>query len=499
MAHPCPGASEVLGLAMKKCPFLHNIAQTHGPEYASSLASKSSCPSGYDAPHRPLLAEDDGSDFSTTFALFHGRGGVLPLPHLSVTEPKVLYPLEQPAAAPEPERPRCPFSSGTPASVTGGFVAPLFAAAPLASMSMSWGSNWFNIHHLFQKHMNQHRAQQRKPPQQPQQSHGSSHGGVAGPGLGGPGASSAHVAGTGGGGGGGKCPLRRALGPLAGVVFNKHGQLSCPEPIIKMRAALAATRPVRELRPQALPIKLLAVAMTTAALNVPCGMWREHTEKFSSQWFLAVHATIPFIAMLRKAVIMPKYAILFTICAAIAGQAMGAKLERRRLLEQARDELGGLTRASPVAAGRPVVGAAPGDRQAVALPVASLLMSAQPLDRPVAASAAAATHGSVPWFGGLDGDDVGLIGGGATRLCPAGSEPGAVALGGGGVERSPGRSLPGSEGQQRQGQVQFRVKMRSGGGRQSGWKRGAGASAGSRLLIGRNPLEAAPVVAMVPC
>lgn len=127
------------------------------------------------------------------------------------------------------------------------------------------------------------------------------------------------------------CPMRKIMGPLAPLVFNPKGYLQCPEPIVKARAALAATKPVRELRPQALPIKLLAVGGVTAAVNVPCGMWREHCEKFSGAWFVAVHASIPFIAMLRKAVIMPKYAILFTIATAIAGQAMGAKLERRRM------------------------------------------------------------------------------------------------------------------------------------------------------------------------
>jgi hypothetical protein len=125
--------------------------------------------------------------------------------------------------------------------------------------------------------------------------------------------------------------MRKVLGPLAPLVFNQQGHLQCPEPIMRARAALAATPPVRELRPQALPVKLLTVGAFTAAVNVPCGMWREHCEKFSGAWFLAVHASIPFIAMLRKAVIMPKYAILFTIAAAVAGQAMGARLERKRL------------------------------------------------------------------------------------------------------------------------------------------------------------------------
>ena len=55
---------------------------------------------------------------------------------------------------------------------------------------------------------------------------------------------------------------------------------------------------------------------TAIAANLPCGAWREHTRKFSPQWFLAVHATIPFVASLRKAVLMPKWAILLTVAGA---------------------------------------------------------------------------------------------------------------------------------------------------------------------------------------
>lgn len=118
---------------------------------------------------------------------------------------------------------------------------------------------------------------------------------------------------------------------MASLIFNPKGHLQCPAPIVKMRAALAATKPVRELRPQALPVKLLAIGALSTVANMPFGMWREHTKKFSAEWIIAVHACIPFIAMLRKAVIMPKYAILLTIATAIAGQAMGARLERKRL------------------------------------------------------------------------------------------------------------------------------------------------------------------------
>ena len=83
---------------------------------------------------------------------------------------------------------------------------------------------------------------------------------------------------------GGTCPLRKILGPgLSSLIFNSAGHIQCPAPIIQARAALAATPPIKSLRPQALPVKFLAVGAIAMALNVPCGMWREHTEKFSSQ------------------------------------------------------------------------------------------------------------------------------------------------------------------------------------------------------------------------
>lgn len=128
---------------------------------------------------------------------------------------------------------------------------------------------------------------------------------------------------------GGQCPLRKIFGPLASALMSQR--YHCPKPVVMMRAALAKTPVVKALRPESLEIKLLAIALASAALNVPFGMLREHTRKFSPEWFLVVHATIPFIAMFRKAVVMPPYAILFTIASAIGGQTIGAKAERRRL------------------------------------------------------------------------------------------------------------------------------------------------------------------------
>jgi hypothetical protein len=118
---------------------------------------------------------------------------------------------------------------------------------------------------------------------------------------------------------------------MAGLVFNQYDKIICPPPIVAARAALAKTAAVQKLRPQALPVKLVAVAAVVAGINMPCGAVREHFEKFSLGWFIAVHATIPFVAMLRKAVIMPKYAMVVTIAAAVAGQIVGSRLERLRL------------------------------------------------------------------------------------------------------------------------------------------------------------------------
>ena len=128
--------------------------------------------------------------------------------------------------------------------------------------------------------------------------------------------------------------------------------------------------------------------------------------KFSPAWFLAVHATIPFIAMLRKvcprllrccmkqallmlwswcsssmepvwrvscatcnvsslsdwplnkhvltvvqAVVMPKWAIAWTVACAIVGQVLGARLERARLQQGQLTLAGGAPAAERATAG----------------------------------------------------------------------------------------------------------------------------------------------------
>lgn len=108
-------------------------------------------------------------------------------------------------------------------------------------------------------------------------------------------------------------------------------KLRCPPAVVAARAALARTALVKTLRPQPLPAKMLVIALMGMAVNVPLGIWKEHTRKFSLSWFAAVHAAVPFIAMLRKSVVMPKEAMALTIGASILGQVIGSRAERQRL------------------------------------------------------------------------------------------------------------------------------------------------------------------------
>ena len=137
----------------------------------------------------------------------------------------------------------------------------------------------------------------------------------------------------------GNCPIAKSYQavskvlPLVAKVIQPPAGMKykCPQVIVEARAAIARTAFAKNLRPQGLPTKVLVIGMMGMAVNVPLGVWREHTEKFSPSWFVAVHAAVPFIAMLRKSVLMPKSAMAFTIAASILGQVIGSRAERYRL------------------------------------------------------------------------------------------------------------------------------------------------------------------------
>lgn len=137
----------------------------------------------------------------------------------------------------------------------------------------------------------------------------------------------------------GNCPIAKSYRavstvlPLVAKAFQPPPgvKLKCPPAIVAARAALSRTAFAKNLRPQPLPAKILVIGVLGMAANIPLGVWREHTEKFSPSWFAAVHAAVPFIAILRKSVLMPKTAMAFTIAASVLGQVIGSRAERHRL------------------------------------------------------------------------------------------------------------------------------------------------------------------------
>lgn len=145
----------------------------------------------------------------------------------------------------------------------------------------------------------------------------------------------------------GNCPIAKSYRavsnvlPLVAKVFQPPPGMKykCPQAIVAARAALARTAFAKNLRPQPLPAKVLVIGVLGMAANVPLGIWREHTEKFSPSWFAAIHAAVPFIGMLRKSVLMPKTAMAFTIAASALGQIIGSRAERYRLKAVAEKEL----------------------------------------------------------------------------------------------------------------------------------------------------------------
>lgn len=70
----------------------------------------------------------------------------------------------------------------------------------------------------------------------------------------------------------------------------------------------------------------IAILLLCIVINIPLGIWRSMVKKFSFKWFVAVHASVPLIILLRillgtKPIFIPVF-----IIAAIAGQFIGGRL-----------------------------------------------------------------------------------------------------------------------------------------------------------------------------
>jgi hypothetical protein len=76
--------------------------------------------------------------------------------------------------------------------------------------------------------------------------------------------------------------------------------------------------------------KILLLSLACFLVNVPMGARRERCRKFSWQWILWVHASIPLIIALRLGLHLPAIAIPINIAAAVLGQFVGGSPEKKK-------------------------------------------------------------------------------------------------------------------------------------------------------------------------
>lgn len=78
--------------------------------------------------------------------------------------------------------------------------------------------------------------------------------------------------------------------------------------------------------------ELLILTVATVLTNLPFGYWRAGVRKLSPAWFVAVHAAVPVVVVLRLVLgVEWRLATLpVLIVAYFAGQALGGSWRRRR-------------------------------------------------------------------------------------------------------------------------------------------------------------------------
>ncbi|KAL4332030.1 hypothetical protein GQ457_07G018410 [Hibiscus cannabinus] len=285
-----------------RCPFLRNIDEPTN----FSLSSAMSFAMPVRGAKGPIF--EDGPNFDMAFRLFHGRDGVVPLSERSSLR------IEKAETETSPPK-----------------FNPLAAKAATISLSSFGPGGPFSFDAFSNKWNKQKGKSKSSKKESSSQGGNSNHEALGSEWL-----------------QNGNCPIAKSFRAVSGVLPLVAKVLKpppgmkyrCPPAIVAARAALAQTAFAKNLRPQSLPTKVLVIGMLGMAANVPLGIWREHTEKFSPSWFVAIHAAVPFIAILRKSVLMPKTAMAFTIAASVLGQVIGSRAERSRLKAVAGKQLG---------------------------------------------------------------------------------------------------------------------------------------------------------------
>jgi hypothetical protein len=78
---------------------------------------------------------------------------------------------------------------------------------------------------------------------------------------------------------------------------------------------------------RSIPFTDRVIILVAAAFfsNLPLGYLRKAVRKFSALWFLYIHASIPFLILLRLGMGISYWYIPFSLVCAVAGQVAGAR------------------------------------------------------------------------------------------------------------------------------------------------------------------------------
>ncbi len=73
--------------------------------------------------------------------------------------------------------------------------------------------------------------------------------------------------------------------------------------------------------------RVIILVATAFLANLHLGYLRRGVRKFSAMWFLYIHASIPFLILLRIGMGISLWYIPFSILFAVAGQVIGARIK----------------------------------------------------------------------------------------------------------------------------------------------------------------------------
>ena len=78
-------------------------------------------------------------------------------------------------------------------------------------------------------------------------------------------------------------------------------------------------------------LAVILVALATYIINIPAGFWRHGLKKFSLQWFIAIHAAVPLVILLRvlAGIEWRPATIAFLVLCYFLGQYSGKTLRAR--------------------------------------------------------------------------------------------------------------------------------------------------------------------------